>query len=243
MPHPRSKGSTGYPGRGQGHGPLPHDELPGHRLPLGHGHRRLRDAALRVPLPGPVRRDDQLVTSTGDCRSSIMQAHLGVAVGHRRARQAVLRRRPTAMSPVNYVKLDRAADGRRHEPDHQRDEARRLLRDARARCSSPTTRSRAPATSGRSARRSSGPSRWTSSRWSGATGRRPIGRSSRPPICRRSARSASQIPFNAAGKKWVRFAAWDVATNGAFVQPVRLTQATTTTAGRNSRRSVGSAGP
>src|SRR5262245_32268573 len=41
-----------------------------------------------------------------------------------------------------------------------------------------------------------------------------------------------QIPFNAAGKKWVRFAAWDVATNGAFVQPVRLTAATTTTAGR-----------
>lgn len=31
-----------------------------------------------------------------------------------------------------------------------------------------------------------------------------------------------QIPFNAAGKKWVRFAAWDVATNGAFVQPIRL---------------------
>ena len=41
-----------------------------------------------------------------------------------------------------------------------------------------------------------------------------------------------QIPFNVAGKKWVRFAAWDVATNGAFVQPIRLTQATATTAGR-----------
>jgi hypothetical protein len=37
------------------------------------------------------------------------------------------------------------------------------------------------------------------------------------------------IPFNAAGKKWVRFAAWDVATNGAFVQPVRLTKTATTT--------------
>ena len=30
------------------------------------------------------------------------------------------------------------------------------------------------------------------------------------------------IPFDATAKKWVRFAAWDVATNGAFVQPVRL---------------------
>jgi hypothetical protein len=31
-----------------------------------------------------------------------------------------------------------------------------------------------------------------------------------------------QIPFNAAGKKWVRFAAWDVATNGALAQPIKL---------------------
>ena len=36
-----------------------------------------------------------------------------------------------------------------------------------------------------------------------------------------------EIPFNATGKKWVRFAAWDVATNGAFVQPISLTPATT----------------
>ena len=32
-----------------------------------------------------------------------------------------------------------------------------------------------------------------------------------------------EIPFNATGKKWVRFAAWDSAGNGAFVQPVKLT--------------------
>lgn len=31
-----------------------------------------------------------------------------------------------------------------------------------------------------------------------------------------------EIPFNAEGKKWVRLAAWDVATNGALVQPVNL---------------------
>ena len=31
-----------------------------------------------------------------------------------------------------------------------------------------------------------------------------------------------EIPFNSAGKKWVRFAAWDVATNGALVQPIYL---------------------
>ena len=30
------------------------------------------------------------------------------------------------------------------------------------------------------------------------------------------------IPFNAAGQKWVRFAAWDSAGNGALVQPIKL---------------------
>jgi hypothetical protein len=30
------------------------------------------------------------------------------------------------------------------------------------------------------------------------------------------------IPFDAAGKKWVRFAAWDSAGNGALVQPIKL---------------------
>ena len=31
-----------------------------------------------------------------------------------------------------------------------------------------------------------------------------------------------EIPFDARGKKWVRFAAWDVASHGATVQPARL---------------------
>jgi hypothetical protein len=30
------------------------------------------------------------------------------------------------------------------------------------------------------------------------------------------------IPFDAAGKAWVRFAVWDSAGNGGFVQPVWL---------------------
>ena len=30
------------------------------------------------------------------------------------------------------------------------------------------------------------------------------------------------IPFDATGAKWVRFAAWDSAGNGAFTQPVHL---------------------
>jgi hypothetical protein len=42
-----------------------------------------------------------------------------------------------------------------------------------------------------------------------------------------------QIPFNAEGKKWVRFAVWDSAGEGAFVQPVKLQPAkAVTTAAR-----------
>jgi hypothetical protein len=35
------------------------------------------------------------------------------------------------------------------------------------------------------------------------------------------------IPFDTTGKKWVRFAVWDVAGNGAMVQPIKLTGQTT----------------
>jgi len=42
-------------------------------------------------------------------------------------------------------------------------------------------------------------------------------------------RKRFEIPFDATGKKWVRFAAWDTAGNGAMVQPVRLTTAATAT--------------
>jgi hypothetical protein len=29
-----------------------------------------------------------------------------------------------------------------------------------------------------------------------------------------------EIPLDVSGKKWIRFAAWDIATNGALVQPL-----------------------
>jgi len=38
-----------------------------------------------------------------------------------------------------------------------------------------------------------------------------------------------EIPFDAAGKKWVRFAAWDIAGNGALVQPIKLSTSQTST--------------
>ena len=42
-------------------------------------------------------------------------------------------------------------------------------------------------------------------------------------------RKRFEIPFDATGKKWVRFAAWDTAGNGAMLQPVRLTTPPTST--------------
>jgi hypothetical protein len=42
-------------------------------------------------------------------------------------------------------------------------------------------------------------------------------------------RKRFEIPFDATGKKWVRFAVWDTAGNGAMVQPVRLMSAPTAT--------------
>jgi hypothetical protein len=31
-----------------------------------------------------------------------------------------------------------------------------------------------------------------------------------------------KIPFDAAGKKWVRFTVWDSAGDGAYLQPIAL---------------------
>ena len=51
-----------------------------------------------------------------------------------------------------------------------------------------------------------------------ATGRQEIPQTEQPPFGRHRFR----IPVDARGKKWVRFAVWDSAGNGAFTQPVHL---------------------
>jgi hypothetical protein len=50
------------------------------------------------------------------------------------------------------------------------------------------------------------------------TERKLISATDEPPFGSRRFR----IPFDAAGKKWIRFSAWDSAGNGAFTQPVHL---------------------
>jgi len=49
-------------------------------------------------------------------------------------------------------------------------------------------------------------------------GRKIVSATDQPPFGSRRFR----IPFDAAGKKWVRFSVWDSAGNGAFTQPVHL---------------------
>ena len=49
-------------------------------------------------------------------------------------------------------------------------------------------------------------------------GRQVVSATEQPPFGSRQFR----IPFDATGKKWVRFAAWDSAGNGAFTQPLHL---------------------
>ena len=58
-------------------------------------------------------------------------------------------------------------------------------------------------------------------------------------IASRIGLEAEAIPFDATGKAWVRFAVWDSAGNGAFVQPVYLKSPPTTSekgAGATSRK-------
>ena len=50
------------------------------------------------------------------------------------------------------------------------------------------------------------------------TGRKVVSGTHLPPF----GRHRFVIPFDATGKTWVRFAAWDSAGDGAFVPPVRL---------------------
>ena len=49
-------------------------------------------------------------------------------------------------------------------------------------------------------------------------GREIVSATDQPPLGSRRFR----IPFQAVGKKWVRFSVWDSAGNGAFTQPVHL---------------------
>jgi len=50
------------------------------------------------------------------------------------------------------------------------------------------------------------------------TGRKIVSTTDLPPF----GKQRFEIPFDARGKKWVRFAAWDIASDGAVLQPIRI---------------------
>ena len=91
VPHPRSKGRRAFRTPSGRHAVLPERELPGARVSLGHGHRRLRDAAVRDSLSGPVGRDEQLDGGLAYA-SEVLPGHLRDPLEHRRSWQADLRR-------------------------------------------------------------------------------------------------------------------------------------------------------
>ena len=125
MPHPRSKGSTGYPEAMQEtHFAQPTYEGVGYRWGMGIDGSETRLCEYRClglfdeMTNWYVDRDMPLkhMQAISESRSDIGE-----------------RGKPPydatyANGPVNYLKLDRLPIGRRHEPDHQRHEARRLLR-------------------------------------------------------------------------------------------------------------------
>ena len=91
MPHPRSKGSTGYPEAIKDSAHFLHENYHGMGYRWGMGVDASETPSVRVPLSRPVRRDEQL----DDGAIAAAQVHAGDLrgpVGHRSSRQAALRR-------------------------------------------------------------------------------------------------------------------------------------------------------
>ena len=131
--------------------------------------------------------------------------------------------------PVNYLKLDKTpgADDD-FSPDPERASRRELLRHDRRDADHELRRRGRSARSDRSARTWSGPSRSRLSKWSGATARKSTAQIISATDLGAFGTKHFAIPFDATGKAWVRFAVWDTAGNGAFVQPVWLNGPKTT---------------
>ena len=144
--------------------------------------------------------------------------------GHHRDLSPRPGRRHLRQQPGELRQDRHAADGRRHEPDRQHPEARRLLGHLR-RSADP---SRTPCKGAGNQRTVTAEVEWTFPPdfvevvWGDGTttDRQIIPMTHLPAFGKHS----FSIPFDATGKKWMRFAIWDIAGNGALVQPVKLTR-------------------
>lgn len=213
MPHPRTKGSTGYPDaiRNKAFFKDPHYQGIGFRWGMGLdlSEQRLCDRRCLTLL-------DDMSNWSADWPGPPKYLIAITETRYKAPGDEVY-----AASPVNYVKLDRLPPSDDVSPVVQ----------ALMRGDSFVTSGEVLVPS--HALRGSGGSRtfvadveWTFPMefvevvWGDGktTGRKVIPATDLPPF----GRQHFEIPFDASGQKWVRFAAWDSAGNGAILQPIKL---------------------
>jgi len=223
MPHPRTKGSTGYPDAVKDQAPFkdPHYQGVGFRWGMGVdlSERRLCDYRC-LPLL-----DDM----------SNWMADQPIPPKYVLSISEVRYQQPGddiyASSPVTYVKLDTLPPATDPSPV-----IKALMRgDSWVTSGEVLIASHAIEGSGGS-RSFSADVEWTFPLefvevvWGDGvkTDRQMIAATDLPPF----GKHRFSIPFDAAGKKWVRFAAWDSAGNGATTQPIKLASAPARSSGR-----------
>jgi hypothetical protein len=213
MPHPRTKGSTGYPDaiKDQPFFEDPHYHGVGFRWGMGLdlSEQRLCDGRCLTLL-------DDMSNWTAD-RPGPPKYLIAITETRFKAPGDEV----YASSPVNYVKLDRVPP-----PDRTGEVVQALMRGDSFVTSGEVLIASAAVEGSGAARRVVADLEWTFPLefveivWGDGrtTGRKIVSATDLPPFGKRR----FDIPFDAAGQKWVRFAAWDSAGNGAVAQPVKL---------------------
>ena len=221
MPHPRSKGSTGYPDAVKDKALFQHDNYRGIGFRWGMG------------VDGSEKRlcDYRCLTLLDDMNNWV--ANLPSAPKYALAITETYQKGPGddiyANNPVNYVKLDKVPSGDDWSPIVN------ALKKGEYFWTSGEVLIPGYAVEGTGSKRTIAadiewtfPLEFVEVVWGDGqkTDRQIIPATDLPAF----GKHRFTIPFDATGKKWVRFAVWDSVGNGAFVQPIKLTMATTTTA-------------
>jgi len=213
MPHPRTKGSTGYPDAVKAL-PFfsdPHYQGVGFRWGMGLDRSEVRLCEYRcLPLLDDM---NNWVADTPIPPKYILSIS---EVRHQQPGDDIY-----SSAPVTYVKLDRPVG-----PDDSGLVVQALMRGDSFVSSGEVLIPSYGVKGAGNARVIAADVEWTFPLnfvevvWGDGTtsGRQVIAATDLPPM----GTQHFEIPFDATGKKWVRFAAWDTAGNGAMVQPVKL---------------------
>ena len=224
MPHPRSKGSTGYPDAVKDKPSFQHDNYRGIGFRWGMGvdgsETRLCDYRCLTLL-------DDMNNWVADLAAAPKYAWAITETYQKGTGDDIY-----ANNPVNYVKLDKVPTGDDWSPIVN------ALKKGDYFWTSGEVLIPSYAVEGKGDKRTitvdvewTFPLEFVEVVWGdGAkTDRQIIPATDLPPF----GKHHFSIPFDATGKKWVRFAVWDSVGNGAFVQPIKLTSGpSATTAGR-----------